>query len=136
MKKTQQNSLCFCGSGQGFESCCQPLLSGHVLALTAEQLMRSRYSAAVLADEAYTLATWHGSTRPPAQQMSDGKLKWHRLKIKKIIKGGKNDEDGEVIFDAIYKINGQAHVHAEHSRFVRENGVWFYLDALPIVENV
>ncbi len=132
MKKAPLKTPCFCGSGQRFEACCGPLLSGHAMAQTAEQLMRSRYCAAVLANEDYTLATWHDSTRPASQKMSDGKLKWHRLKIKKIIKGGENDEEGQVVFDAIYKINGQAHVHAEHSRFVRDHGLWFYLDALPV----
>lgn len=134
VKKIQQNGFCFCGKAQSFEKCCGPLLSGQAVAKTAEQLMRSRYCAAVLADEAYTLSTWHERTRPAQHQMSDGKLKWHRLKIKKIIQGAENDVSGEVIFDAIYKINGQAHVHAEHSRFLREGGAWFYLDALPMPE--
>lgn len=133
MKKIQQKELCFCGNQLSFENCCGPLLSGQAQAKTAEQLMRSRYCAAVLANEDYTLATWHGSTRPAHQQMSDGKLKWHRLKVKKIIQGGENDISGEVIFDAIYKVNGQAYMHAEHSRFIKENGTWFYLDAIPII---
>lgn len=127
--------VCFCGSGKSFQTCCQTLLSGESTATTAEQLMRSRYCAAVLANESYTLDSWHSTTRPLKKQMSDGKVKWHRLKIKKVINGGVDDNEGEVIFEAIYKVNGQARKHCEHSRFVKENGQWRYLDALELTDD-
>ena len=39
--------LCHCGSGQSYESCCAPYVTGAEQAPTAEALMRSRYSAYV-----------------------------------------------------------------------------------------
>ena len=36
---------CFCQSGQNFSDCCQPFIQGQKLPVTAEQLMRSRFSA-------------------------------------------------------------------------------------------
>ncbi len=38
---------CPCGSGKGFDLCCEPYLAGKALPETAEALMRSRYSAYV-----------------------------------------------------------------------------------------
>ena len=35
---------CYCGSGQAFENCCRPYIIGERKPLTAEALMRSRYS--------------------------------------------------------------------------------------------
>ncbi|HEX8865525.1 MAG TPA: SEC-C metal-binding domain-containing protein, partial [Lentzea sp.] len=39
------NKLCPCGTGQSYVDCCGALHSGARTAATAEQLMRSRYSA-------------------------------------------------------------------------------------------
>ena len=55
---------CPCLSGEVFGACCGRFLSEAADAPTAEQLMRSRYSAFVVGDAAYLLATWHPSTRP------------------------------------------------------------------------
>ena len=37
--------ICPCGSNVAYNECCLPLIKGDRLALTAEELMRSRYSA-------------------------------------------------------------------------------------------
>ncbi|HEX8496958.1 MAG TPA: YchJ family metal-binding protein, partial [Actinomycetales bacterium] len=57
-------SVCPCGSGAGYESCCCRLHRGEGVPATAEQLMRSRFSAFAVGDAAYLGATWHPSTRP------------------------------------------------------------------------
>ncbi len=54
---------CPCGRPAEYGQCCGPLRAGTALATTAEQLMRSRYSACVRRDEADLLASWHTSTR-------------------------------------------------------------------------
>jgi hypothetical protein len=59
------STACPCGSGRPYAACCGRLHGGEPAA-TAEELMRSRYSAYVLGLEAYLLATWHASTRPAA----------------------------------------------------------------------
>ncbi len=45
-------SDCPCGSGQTFDTCCGPIIAGTQKAVTAEAVMRSRYSAYV--KHAYT----------------------------------------------------------------------------------
>jgi SEC-C motif-containing protein len=90
--------------------------------------MRSRYSAYVLGDESYLLATWHASTRPSQLNLAEeGPVKWLGLKVINA-----NDDqiynEGTVEFVARYKVNGKAYRLHELSRFVRENGVWFYVD--------
>ena len=56
-------SECPCGSGTPYAACCGRLHRG-AAAETAEQLMRSRYAAFAVGDEAYLFRTWHPRTRP------------------------------------------------------------------------
>ena len=58
------NKLCPCGTGQSYVDCCGALHSGARTAATAEQLMRSRYSAFAVSDEDYLLRTWAARNRP------------------------------------------------------------------------
>ncbi len=55
---------CPCGAPAPYDACCGPAHRGEAPAATAEALMRSRYSAFVLRDTYYLLASWHPSTRP------------------------------------------------------------------------
>ena len=59
-------SPCPCGGG-AYRSCCGPLHRGDQRAKTAEQLMRSRYSAFARGEIDYLLAT-HPEPDVPAQQ--------------------------------------------------------------------
>jgi SEC-C motif-containing protein len=88
--------------------------------------MRSRYSAFALRDSDYLLDTWHPSVRPPSLQL-DPKVRWVELKILARTRGGLLETDGTVEFTARYRIGDAEHLLAEHSRFVRENGRWFYV---------
>ena len=93
--------------------------------------MRSRYSAYVMNDFAYLRVTWHASTCPNdlgAQDDDHPTTKWLGLTIKKTWQGAQDDE-AFVEFIAKYKIGGQRveRLH-EVSRFVREDGRWFYVD--------
>ena len=89
--------------------------------------MRSRYTAYVVGNSEYLLATWHPSTRPSTLELPAG-LKWQSLKIKSTTKGQLNDISGTVEFVAISKTGGRAHRLCEDSRFVFEDGLWFYVD--------
>lgn len=113
---------CPCG-GRNYTNCCGQYHHG-AYAADAESLMRSRYSAFVLKLEAYLLATWHPDTRPDTLQLTDEK--WLGLEIKKHLP--KSADCATVEFIARYKIAGRAHRLHEISRFVRENGHWFYVD--------
>ncbi len=120
---------CPCGSDKDFSRCCEPCLKGDIYAATAEQLMRSRYTAYVVGDESYLLSTWHSSTRPQQLHLeSEPASQWIGLKVLASTSGEAHDSDGRVEFIARYKINGKAHRLHENSRFVKERGRWFYID--------
>lgn len=90
--------------------------------------MRSRYSAYVLGLEGYLLATWHPSTRPPALDLaSEPQPKWLGLEVKVQTEAG---DRATVEFVARYRVGGRAQRLHEISRFVREDGGWYYLDAI------
>lgn len=120
-------ALCPCDSGLAFCACCQPYLGGDKLADSVEALMRSRYTAYVLEDEAYLLATWHPDTRPTSLHFAQApRPKWLGLSIKR--SANTDDQLGLVEFIARYKINGRAFRMHETSHFERIDGRWFYRD--------
>ena len=104
--------------------CCGPLHAGQA-ATDAERLMRSRYSAFVQGDVPYLLATWHPSQRPSELTLESGG-KWLGLEIKRHLVTGA--DTAEVEFVARFRVAGKAVRQHEHSRFVREDGRWFYVD--------
>lgn len=116
---------CPCGLGDDYESCCGRLHAGEP-APTAESLMRSRYSAFAVGDAGYLLRTWHPSGRPPELTL-DPDLRWTRLAVLETRDGGLFDAAGTVQFRAVYVEQGQRGVHAETSRFIRQDGHWTYL---------
>jgi SEC-C motif-containing protein len=118
---------CRCGNAKPYDHCCGRYLDGSEPAPTAEALMRSRYSAYVRLREDYLLATWHPTTRPAALGLAnEAPTKWLGLNVRR---HEQTDADHAVVeFVARYKINGRAHRLHEASRFVREEGRWFYVD--------
>ena len=129
-RKSRQNNIpdCPCQSGLPFSQCCQPFLDAEqpMLPETAEQLMRSRYTAYVLKNSDYLLNTWHPEHRPASLNL-DNKNQWIGLNILKTISGGKDDLDGQVHFVARFKINGKAHKLQENSIFKKIDGHWLYV---------
>ncbi|WP_328347176.1 YchJ family protein [Micromonospora sp. NBC_00421] len=121
---------CPCGTGLPYADCCGPLHRGDGTAGTAEALMRSRFSAFAVGDPDYLLRSWHSRTRP-ARLRLDPAQRWTRLEIVDSTRGGLLDSTGTVAFRAHYRDAGQPGTVDEHSRFVREDGNWVYLDALP-----
>ena len=119
-------SLCPCGSNNDFATCCGYYLNDGKLAPSAEVLMRSRYTAYTLLREDYLLATWHHSTRPAALGLTDEvTTQWLGLDVKR--HEFREKDHAIVEFVARYKINGRAHRLHELSRFMQENGQWFYV---------
>ena len=88
--------------------------------------MRSRYAAFVLDLRDYLLATWHTSTRPATLEPPEPGLKWLGLDVKRT--ASQDADHGTVEFVARSKLGGRAYRLHETSRFVRENGDWFYVD--------
>ena len=119
---------CPCGLSASYAACCGRLHKGEATAGTAEQLMRSRFSAFAARDEAYLLRSWHPGTRP-AHLDFDPALAWVRLEILESGDGGPFHTEGTVSFRAHYTEGGRAGAMEEHSRFVRHEGAWVYYDA-------
>jgi SEC-C motif-containing protein len=115
---------CPCG-GSRYASCCGRYHAGK-RAPDAESLMRSRYSAYALKLECYLLDTWHTSTRPALLELTADPAKWLGLKVSRHLI---TDADHATVeFVARYKIGGRAYRLHEISQFIREAGVWFYVD--------
>jgi len=118
---------CPCGSGQPYARCCQPLHDGEIQAASALILMRSRYAAFVQRRSDYLLATWHPSTRPATLALDESPPpKWIGLQIR--AHRPLDEDHAEVEFLARYRVGGRAQRLHETSRFVREDGRWYYVD--------
>lgn len=119
---------CPCGSGESYGNCCAPWHTGlteGVHAPTPEALMRSRYSAYGLGLIDYLLATWHPSTSPGELELPP--LKWLGLELRHALATG---DAGVVEFVARYRDSGRGGRMHETSRFVREDGRWYYIDGV------
>ena len=88
--------------------------------------MRSRYSAFALWLPEYLLATWHPSTRPGALDPPPAGLRWIGLEVRRHV--AQDADHALVEFVARSKQGGRAERLHETSRFVREEGRWFYVD--------
>jgi SEC-C motif-containing protein len=125
MRKPEVKTSCPCGSSLEYTHCCGRFHTGEA-APTAEALMRSRYTAFTMQNEAYLLSTWHPNTRPPSVPF-ESNTKWLGLTItdSRVI----DSDNAEVEFIARYRIGGKSAQRGhERSRFVREAGRWLYLD--------
>ena len=125
----KNNRHCPCGLDKPYAECCGRIHSGESTAPTAESLMRSRYSAFAVGDEAYLLRSWHPETRP-AEVDLDPNTRWTRLEILGKTGGGLLHAEGTVEFRAHYRERGQAALLHEDSRFVRDDGTWVYFGPL------
>ncbi len=113
---------CPCQSGLRYEDCCGRFISGQESPQTAQQLMRSRYSAYVVKQAEYLRETWYPSYRPAEFNLDDS-IHWVKLDIiDALIRG----QEAEVEFEALFLAKGQIDGLHERSRFVYENGRWFY----------
>lgn len=131
LKKVEQSrssSPCPCGTGLSYGRCCARWHQGakRLQAPDAETLMRSRYSAFVHDELPYLLDTWHASTRPAALEPNPAGLKWLGLQVRRHV--AQNDTHALVEFVARSRFNGRASRLHETSRFIRQDGQWFYVD--------
>ena len=119
-------AACPCCRTLAYAACCGPWhagLNSGSHAPTPEALMRSRYSAYALGLINYLLATWHPSTAPGELELPP--VKWIDLEVRYSEASG---EAGIVEFVARCRVNGRAQRLHETSRFVWQEGRWFYID--------
>lgn len=126
-------NLCPCGSKKEFADCCQRFISGEMLPISPEQLMRSRYSAYSLADIDYIVQTMSGA----AAENFDGEeaREWARsvrwLKLEVVRSAIIDAESGIVEFNAYYRYNNKKHLLHEVSLFKLISNRWYYVAQLP-----
>jgi SEC-C motif-containing protein len=126
--KSIDTTPCPCGMPSEYKSCCGRWHDGQP-ATSAEQLMRARYSAYVLKREDFLLASWHASARPASLDLASQRPPptWLGLDIRH--HHDIDESHASVEFVARYRLGGgRAQRQHETSRFVREDGRWYYLD--------
>ncbi len=129
------NEPCPCGSERPFSDCCDRFLNGGQRPRTAEQLMRSRYSAFARGNIAYLRDTLWPKHQPQLDEAAVARWAadnhWAGLTVIETSGGGETDREGTVLFEARYLAGGSLHTHRERSRFRKKAGRWYYVEALP-----
>lgn len=125
---------CPCGSHQSFQHCCSPFHEGIRFPNTAEELMRSRYSAYALGNSQYLKDTIAAKA---AQEFDADNLsrvlsthQWLGLDVLNSIVDQKNPDHSFVEFKALYENQGKFGLLHELSEFKRLNGRWFYVEGV------
>lgn len=121
---------CPCGHGQ-YAACCQPLHQGIASAQSAEQLMRSRYSAFAKHEIDYIVKT---TALGQQKQLDHAALdawsrhnQWQKLEILNSLP--KLDKSHAMVEFKAYYFDGQENqIHHEQSYFVYHADQWFFLD--------
>lgn len=124
-----QSELCPCDSGLAYHGCCAPFHHQQAIPETAEQLMRSRYSAYKMQLSSYLLETW-ACEHAPEHIEFDSDLVWQQLRINGKKKGRKKDLEGWVTFTASYSLKqmpNRLFQMQEKSYFIKEDGRWYYV---------
>ncbi len=126
-KKTK--SLCPCGSGKPFEDCCGRFIVRGESPQTAEELMRSRYTAFVFNDLNWIRLTWAHEKCPEDVSCSPS-IKWIDLTVKSHKRIDETHATVEFVARARDGATGAFRMHAV-SRFEKRDGRWFYVDDVP-----
>lgn len=122
--------LCPCGLGL-YASCCQPLHLAQQQAQTAQQLMRSRYSAFALQQIDYLVKTTALGQQSALDIAAMSQWSQHNrwLKLEIIQANEKQDKTHALVeFKAHYHDGTQLQIHHEISHFVQVEKCWYFLD--------
>ncbi|MEE9407752.1 MAG: YchJ family metal-binding protein [Polaribacter sp.] len=119
---------CPCNPSNLYDDCCKKAHQNIHSVTTAEILMRSRYSAFVLANIDYLQKSHHSATRPSKYEKKEilswtKSVEWVKLNVL-------NSTKNTIEFKAYFKENGSLNVIHENSFFVKENNHWVYKNAL------
>lgn len=125
---------CPCNPNKNYTDCCKTAHDNINSVETAEQLMRSRYSAFVLANIEYLQKSHHSSSRPKTKDKKEilawtKSVQWLKLEVINTSKGRKTDTTGTVEFKAYFIENGSIDIIHENSEFSKENNHWVYVKA-------
>lgn len=117
--------MCLCGTKKEFKECCKPLIYREKVPKNALELMKSRYSAYVVADGAYLVYSTIKENRYEndialIEEFSNS-VRWLKLDIL-------DTNESQVEFKAYYRDEEEIKVLHERSNFVYENGLLKYKD--------
>lgn len=122
---------CPCQSHLAYQDCCQPFHLGKQLPATAEQLMRSRYSAYTQCNIDYIVQTTVPSQQPQldrqAMQQWAETTNWQGLKV--LAHNPKFSKIHSLVeFEAYFQTTEGKQTHHEISLFVNINNRWYFVD--------
>lgn len=117
--------MCYCGNSKSYEQCCQPYHLKSKAPTSAEELMRSRYSAYCLADVQYIFDTYASSKQKDNSLTAIAAFAQACQFIKLEVLDSETDM---VEFKAHYIQDEQYYVLHERSNFSLEAGHWRYVD--------
>jgi len=119
---------CPCNPTKLYAECCEKAHLDITTVTSPETLMRSRYTAFVLAKIDYLQKSHCANTRPSKREKKEilawtKSVEWVRLEIL-------NTTEHTVAFKAYFMENGQLDCIHENSFFCKEHGNWVYKSAL------
>lgn len=121
---------CPCGTGKTFAACCEPILARQRPAESAEELMRSRFTAHVLRDFEHLHRTCLETSKEPyVPDPEAGGTDWTRLVIHSH-EPGPRPGTSYVDFTAYYRENDAEQALHEKAEFQRLDGEWIYTRAV------
>ncbi|GAB1669303.1 YchJ family protein [Mannheimia haemolytica] len=131
-------TACPCQTGKRYAECCQPFHLKQAFASTAEQLMRSRYSAYTLINIPYIVET----TVPSQQKLLDQtamkewaeNTKWVGLSVLNHLPS-LSKIHSQVEFKAFFDTEEGKQAHHESSLFVSINERWYFVDPTVTLPN-
>ena len=125
-------SPCPCNSEREYDACCGAIHRATRGAATAEELMRSRYSAFVKADIDFLRSSHDPETREEFDRESAeqwaSQAEWEGFEVLRTEGGGPGDSTGVVEFVARYTVKGDPVVYHEIGDFRRVGDEWFFRD--------
>ncbi len=117
--------MCICGNENDFNNCCGAIIEGTRNPKSAEELMRSRYSAYTLADGRYLVLSSAKENRyeDDAELIEEfsKSVEWLKLDILQ-------SNPNSVEFKAYYRDKESIKLLHEKSNFIIEDGIWRYKD--------
>jgi SEC-C motif domain protein len=145
-KTTTPKKTCNCGSPLIYTDCCSKLIDANQLPSTAEQLMRSRFTAYARGNWKYILETTHPDELASSPTYAEDvvatadKVSYQTLKVL-TTEDGSTPNEAFVTFKVGFKVRKQLgqrsqgfHMQSmtEHSRFLKDEvtGRWLYREAV------
>ena len=127
---------CHCGQAIPLEACCGPFLQGTQYPQTAEQLMRSRYTAYALGHIDWIVESQSPDGRAhmdrKATEEWSKRAEWHKMEVLEVQQGQADDAEGIVAFKAYYTLGGEDIEHHEIASFRKEDDTWYFVDGVEV----